>query len=352
MTTRGMVARAAVVAGAVLLGAAAAQAADLQERQFKVIGSWGNLSNYQVHEKPFWSEVLPKESGGRITGKINAITDLGLKGFEVMRLVKLGVFDVAFGVFGYVASEHPVFEGVDLAAAAANFDEAKANVNAYRPVLEREFEKNFEAKMLVVYPYPSQILFCNKPVNGLADLKGLKIRVYSTTMGDFVEAVGGTSVTVAFAEVVPALQKGVVDCGITGTMPAYQAKWYEVATHALRVPVSAGLAFMAVSMKTWNQLDKPTQDFLVAQSKALEQRMWSETQAEDDMGVTCNTGGPCSIGEPGKMKLVEPQAADLKAREKILSDFVLKKWAKRCGQACADEWNETIGKVVGVKAMM
>jgi TRAP-type C4-dicarboxylate transport system substrate-binding protein len=352
MTTRGMFARAVVAAGALLFGAAATQAADLQQRQFKVIGSWSNLSNYQVHEKPFWSEVLPKESGGKITGKINAITDLGLKGFEVMRLVKLGVFDVAFGVFGYVASEHPVFEGVDLAAAAGNFAEAKANVKAYRPVLEREFERIFESKMLVVYPYPSQILFCNKPVEGLADLKGLKIRVYSTTMGDFVEAVGGTSVTVAFAEVVPALQKGVVDCGITGTMPAYQAKWYEVATHALRVPVSAGLAFMAVSLKTWNELDKPTQDFLVEQSKALEQRMWTATQAEDEMGVTCNTGGPCSIGEPGKMKLVEPKEADLKAREKILSDFVLKRWAKRCGQACAEEWNETVGEVVGVQAMM
>ena len=44
-------------------------------------------------------------------------------------------------------------------------------------------------------------------------------RVYSTTLGDFVEGAGGVSVTIPFAEVVPALQKGVADCGITGTMP-------------------------------------------------------------------------------------------------------------------------------------
>ncbi|MEQ9643401.1 MAG: TRAP transporter substrate-binding protein [Alphaproteobacteria bacterium] len=344
--------RSVALAGALAMSAGVASADDLDKRQFKVIGSWSNLSNYKVHEKPFWSEVVPKESGGMITAKINAITDLGLKGFEVMRLVKLGVFDVAFGVFGYVASEHPVFEGVDLAAAAGNFKEARANVDAYRSILEREFEKNFNAKMLVVYPYPSQILFCNKPVKGLADLKGLKIRVYSTTMGDFVEAVGGTSVTVAFAEVVPALQKGVVDCGITGTMPAYQAKWHEVATHALRVPVSAGLAFMAVSLKTWDSLNADTQKFMLEQSAALEKRMWAATEAEDEMGVTCNTGGPCEIGEPGKMELVEPTEADLKAREKILSDFVLKRWAERCGKDCAAEWNSTVGKVVGVEATM
>ena len=44
-----------------------------------------------------------------------------------------------------------------------------------------------------------------------------------------------SAVTIAFAEVVPALQKGVADCGITGTMPAYNAKWWQVVTHNIRI---------------------------------------------------------------------------------------------------------------------
>ena len=43
------------------------------------------------------------------------------------------------------------------------------------------------------------------PITSLDDLEGKKIRVYSTTLGDFVEGVGGSAVTIAFAEVVPAL---------------------------------------------------------------------------------------------------------------------------------------------------
>lgn len=339
-----------LVAALMVFGAANASAAKLQTRNFKIVGSWGNLNNYQKHEKPFWKTVLPKQSGGKITGDISAITELGLKGWEVMRLMKLGVFDVAFGVFGYVASEHPIFEGVDLSSAAKDFKQSRINANAYRKVLEREFRKIFNAKLLVIYRYPSQYMWCNKSISSLADMKGLKIRVYSTTLGDFSEGVGGTSVTVSFAEVVPALQKGVVDCGITGTMPAYKAKWHEVATHVLKINVGAGMAFMAMNLKTWNKLDGNTQKFILKESAALEERMWKGAEEDDNLGLICNTGGPCSIGKAGKMKLVLPSPADFKVRERVLQDFVLKRWAKRCGEKCTKEWNDTIGKKIGMMA--
>ena len=34
----------------------------------------------------------------------------------------------------------------------------------------------------------------------------------------------------------------------------------------------------------------------------------------------------------------------------VMASSVLKNWAKRCGTACAQQWNETIGKVVGLEA--
>ena len=49
-----------------------------------------------------------------------------------------------------------------------------------------------------------------------------------TSQGDLVEALGGVGgVTIPFAEVLTALQRGTVDCGITGTMPAYKAGWHQ-----------------------------------------------------------------------------------------------------------------------------
>ena len=344
-------ATAAIVAGALTAGVATTATAEIQNLNIKAVGTWANLTNYYNFEKPFYNKTLEKDSGGKITASVNPITELGLKGWEVMRLLKLGVFDVAHGVYGYVSSEDPALEGVDLSGAAADFKQAKKIVKAYEGVIAKHFDKTFNAKYLSTFRWPSQFIWCSKPVNKVTDLKGKKIRVYSTTLGDFVQGVGGTSVTIAFAEVVPALQKGVADCGITGSMPAYQAKWQEVITDAMLMPVGAGLGFTAMSNKMWKSLNKDTQAFLTKEYKALTDAQWANAQAEDEEALNCLSGkGKCAKGKPGHVKLTQPSAADFAERERVLKNFVLKNWAQRCSAECIANWNATAGKVVGIKA--
>ncbi len=316
----------------------------------KAVGTWGSLTNYQKHEGPFWNDHIGEASGGQIIGDIKPQTELGLKGFEIMRLVKNGVFDYAFGLPGYVAAENPIFEGADLSSLTQDIDTQRKVADAYFPTLEKAFAEIYNAKLLQLYPFPSQTLWCNAEISGLADLKGKKIRVYATTLGDFVEGVGGTSVTVPFAEVIPALEKGVVDCGITGTMSAYKAKWHQVATHAYTLRVGWGLAFGAMNMDKWNGLSPQQQALLKGELDALTDAMWAETATEDEVAIACITGGSCDIGDPGAMTLVSPSADDLSQRDKVATDVVLARWAERCGADCANNWNETVGPVLGLKA--
>jgi TRAP-type C4-dicarboxylate transport system substrate-binding protein len=101
----------------------------------------------------------------------------------------------------------------------------------------------------------------------------------------------------------------------------------------------------------WNKLSKDTQAFLEKQMKMHEDKAWKVIQDETEEGVACTTGtGSCSVGPPGKMKLVKPSESDLKAREKALNEVVLARWAKRCGDACAKKWNETVGKKYSLTA--
>lgn len=316
----------------------------------KAVGTWSSLTNYQKHEGPFFNERLAEASGGQIVGEIQSQSGLGLKGFEIMRLVKNGVFDFAFGLPGYVAAENAVFEGADLSSVTQDIETQRKVADAYFPTLEEAFAKYYNAKLLMLYPFPSQTLWCNAEVNGIKDLEGKKIRVYATTLGDFVEGAGGTSVTVAFSEVIPALEKGVVDCGITGTMSAYTANWQQVATHAYTLRVGWGLAFGAMNMDKWNSLPPEQQELMQTEIAALNERMWAETATEDGIAISCITGGDCEIGEKGGMKLVEPSDEDLAIRDRIAADVVLARWAERCGEDCAENWNNTVGKVLGMTA--
>jgi hypothetical protein len=66
--------------------------------------------------------------------------------------------------------------------------------------------------------------------------------------------------------------------------------------------------------------------------------------------MQCNAKGPCPYGEPGGMTPVELNDDDKKLLNKVVTEVVLPRFAKRCGAKCAKEWNATIGKVAGVEA--
>ena len=60
-----------------------------------------------------------------------------------------------------------------------------------------------------------QYFFCKPAVRSVADLRGLKVRSYTPSMTALLTNLGANPVSLQFSEVYPALQRGVVDCGIT-----------------------------------------------------------------------------------------------------------------------------------------
>jgi TRAP-type C4-dicarboxylate transport system substrate-binding protein len=222
-------------------------------------------------------------------------------------------------------------------------------VTAWLPEMQKAMARN-GALILGTFPFPEQVFFCRGDIKGIADLKGKKVRVQGTSQSDFVAAIGGVGVTIAFGEVVPALEKGVTDCGITGTMPGYKAKWGEVVDTLFRLPVGYTVGIWAVNLNVWNKLPQPTKDAIQGEVKKLEDKSWSVIEAETEEGVACNTGGTCSVGPTGKLKLVKPSEEDIKVRDKALNDVVLARWAKRCGEECAAKWTEMVGKKYGLSA--
>jgi len=348
-----------MMASALALGVAAALAlpakAEVQKYNFEIVGTWGFLENWKEFESKFWMERLPKASGGKLTANAKPYTELGIKGYEVMSGLKKGAYDGVHALTSYSAKASPALEGIDLAGVIQDYGIYRKAVNAYRPIIEREIAEKYNAKLINMYTFPSQQLWCNMGSHDaktipLKSLAGKKIRTYSRTLGDFIEGLGASAVTIAFAEVVPALQKGVADCGITGTMPAYNAKWWQVVTHNIRVRVGYAATFTAINMDTWKGLNKDTQDLIMSEAKKLEDDIWAFESSLDQKGMDCNAAGPCDKGKPGGMVPITPSAEDQAMLKDIAENVVLKRWAKRCGAKCAAEWNDTIGKIVGMTA--
>lgn len=329
-----------------------AQAQELDKKEFNVIGTWNFLTNWQRLEVPFWNEELSKASNGNLKANLKSVTEVNLKGTEVLRLLKQGVFDFAAALPIYVEDGGAVIEAVDIAGLARTFQMSRDLTNDWMPEMQKVMKERHNAIILGSFTWPEQNFYCKGDVKSVEDLKGKKIRVQGTSQADLARAFGASSVTIAFGEVVPALEKGVVDCGITGTMPAYKAKWPEVTNTLFRLPVGFTVGVWVANLTMWNKLSPATREFMEKQFKALEDKSWKVVAEETEEGVACTTGtGNCTVGPPGKLKLVKPSDEDFKARDKALNEVVLKSWAKRCGEACAAKWNELIGKKYGLAAM-
>ena len=337
--------------GCLLLASTSAQA-QIEEKKFNVVGTWNFLTNWQVLEVPFWNQDLPKASGGKITANLKSVTELNLKGTEVLRLLKTGVYDFAAALPIYVDDGGAIIEAADIAGVARSFKMSREVTDLWMDEMQKVMKEKHNAIILASFTWPEQNFYCRGDIKSVEDLKGKKIRVQGVSQADLVKGFGASAVTIAFGEVVPALEKGVVDCGITGTMPGYQAKWPEVTKSIITLPLGYTAAFWAVNLTTWNKLNKETQAVMTDEFKKLADLSWTVLEAETAEGIACLTGqgGTCTVGPAAKLKLVKPSEADVAARTKALNESVLPEWAKRCGPECAAKWNELVGGKIGLTA--
>ena len=327
-----------------------ASAQDLPKTHLKITGGLSNLTAYTDYEKPFWTKTIPEKSKGQVTAEIKGFNEMGIKGPELLRLLGSGVLEYGTATLSYFATDNPINEAIDLAGLAPDVKTARAVTKAFEPVYAKLYSETANVKLLGISTYPGQVIFCNADIKGLADLKGKKVRTSSRTMADFVEALGGSSVTMNFGEVVPAMQNKVVDCAITGSLSGYSAKWYEVSTHLVALPINWNQQIHAVNGKVWAKYSPALQKFLQTEVNGLVDQIWDAAARQTQEGYDCNTGAAaCTQPVKGKMKLVEPSAADRELLAKT-RQIVIDKWAARCSAGCVKDFNATIGKTVGVTA--
>ena len=351
--------RAGFAAATVALGATGLLAQE--QREFSVVGTWGVLSHWQEREGPFWNEQLPAASDGKLTANAKPLTELGMDGTTVMRELRSGAFDFAHGVFLYVAADSPVIEGADLTGVTPDLETFRRVAEVYRPVLEEEFQKLFNSHILMLYAWPETHLYCKFP-EGTSDtveldvFKDLKVRSFGASMADFItETLDAVPVAVAFGEVLPSLEKGALDCGATGTLSAYSAKWFQGASHDVQVSLGYTASFLAVNNDTWDSLTDDERALIEAEVAKLETAMWDATAKDTVDGVTCMADGPCDRGETGGMTQVAMSDAAKEAMRDSIEGGVIANWAARCEErspGCVENWNATIGALLGYEAKL
>jgi TRAP-type C4-dicarboxylate transport system substrate-binding protein len=321
------------------------------EVHLRVLGGLATISQYVRFERPFWEHRIREISNGRITAEIAPYDSSGLRAQEVLAMMRLGVVSFGTILLGTAAADEPEFNILDLPVLSPDFAALRRNMTLLRPLVENLLRERHNVEMLGLYTYPAQVLFCQRPFTGLEDLAGRRIRTSSVGQSEIMEALGATAVVIGFAEIVPAIRAGVVECAITGALSGNAIGLHEVTVYVHAMALSWGLSAFGASRGAWDALAPDVQIILRNAIAGLEREIWQGADRETGEGLACNAGLPgCERGTPGNMQIVPVSPADIALRERLLRETVVPRWISRCGVECAESWNRYMQPVTGFRA--
>lgn len=181
-----------------------------------------------------WKELLEEKSNGTIKvdlypssqlGSKNDLIDQMIAGDNVITLgdggafIDRGVPDMAF------MAAYGTFDSWDEVWNLVNSDWFDAQC--------KKLEENVGVKILAAnWIYGERHILSSKPVRSLDDMKGLKIRVPTSSMHvEAFQLMGASSISMNLGEVYTALQQGVVDALENPLSTLYNGKFQEVAKY-------------------------------------------------------------------------------------------------------------------------
>src|SRR6516164_1571502 len=246
------------------------------------------------------AEVAEKESGGRL--KINLYPSNQLGGQrEVLQNVQAGVVDGVLEATATLTNFVPQFGVIDLPYLAKDQDTAFRLFDS--PVFEQELVKPAAAAgFRVVHVW--EVTFRNvytraRPINSVADMKGLKLRVIpSPSYIALFRALGAAPTPMAFGEVYTALQQGVIDGAENDAVTYMTTKHMEVARNlALTSHMMLANTFF-ISEQVWQRLPENLKQIIGRASLEARATVTAERAKRDARAVDEIRAAGIAVTEP------------------------------------------------------
>lgn len=200
--------------------------------------------------------------------------------------IKRGVqtHQVAMGevIMSVLENENPIFGLDSIPFLVSGFNAADKLWKIQRPYVEKALAAQ-GIQLLYAVPWPPQGLFAKKPINTVADLKGLKWRTYNPTTQRIAKEYGAQPVTIQASELSQALATGVVEAFMTSGATGVDSKvWESGVTNFYSVDAWLPKNMVMVNKTAFNQLDPATQKIVLKTAQEAETKGWARMRAYTD----------------------------------------------------------------------
>jgi TRAP-type C4-dicarboxylate transport system substrate-binding protein len=238
---------------------------------------YGESNFHTVNIKNFADDVRGATKGG-LDIKIHSGGSL-FKHPEIKNAVRGGQVPIGEFLLSRLSNENAVFQVDSIPFLATNYQKAGKLWEASKPTIEKLLDKQ-GLMVLFAVPWPPQGLYAKKPIERVADLKGVKFRAYNTATEMLAKLAGAIPTQVEVPDIPQAFSTGRVDAMITSPSTGANTKAWDFVSHFYHTQAWLPKNIVVVNKKAYRVLGKDVRQAVLDAGKRAEKRGWRASTAE------------------------------------------------------------------------
>ncbi len=282
--------------------------------------------NFHSQGAERFAERVKEATGGRLEIVLHPGASLGFKGPELLRAVAEGQLVMAEVPTGMVEGDAPILALTAQPFISTNAGEQRQLYELAKPTYARVLKK-FNQFTLYTSVWPFSGIYTQRPINSVADLKGLKMRVYDGTGLAFGKATGIAARKMPFSEVYPAMKAGLLDSMYTSSVSGVDAKAWEVLKYFTPINIVGPVNMVNVNLDAWNALPGEIRDKVLTVAGEMEDEMWN-------LAADMDAKSRKTLEEHGMV--VAELSPGFRDELNKLGDELRAEWAKKAGKDARD----------------
>ena len=302
----------------------------------------------------FFAPNLLERTNGKVEFITSSFPELGLAGPDTLSLVTDGTLDSATIYGGYVGGEMPPIEIQNLWGI---YNSREQEFEATQAVIKDIEELVLSETGGVImnhnwYAGNDQFFFCREKIETLADFEGKKTRSHSAALSDWINGMGADAQFLAFAEVYTAIERGILDCGVTGADAGYGQRWYEVTEYLVGPLVSFPSNNNVINGTKWAEIPQDLQQIILEEAAKSELEALRISAIQNEMGQIKNTTER-GAGQDAMEFVPFSDEMNFRSLNTAVMEHVVPAWVNRVGDTShpiiADTFNNKVGPIVGLR---
>ncbi|MBE9636470.1 TRAP transporter substrate-binding protein [Salipiger mangrovisoli] len=228
-------------------------------------------------------EAVEERTGGELKIDLRANDSL-IKLDAIKRAVQSGQIQMGEVRLSSYGNEAEIFNLDNIPGIANDFGQAWTLMEAQKPYFDEMFGKNGMA-VISYTAWPGQGFYTDAPIESLADLEDLKLRIYSQQTQKLGEELGAEAIILPFAEVPQAFATNMINALWTSAQTGTDVQaWDYVDTFTYTGTMHQKNAIL-VNQRALRALPEDVRDIVIDEGEKATARGWDMAKAAGDERV-------------------------------------------------------------------